>query len=226
MKKIVLTLIALTLTCTCVFAQTPGEIINKYNTTTNILSIDPTEAMKLEMSIKANGQNIEMKAIILGSKINCDMTMMGQKMKLVSDGTKGWMTIPGQGVVELPEDQIKAQAKQMNPLSSFSFSEDNYTMTMKTDDNHYIIEAIKKTDDTKNPQTIYVNKTTNLIDKILIKAKGLNTETKLSDYKEFDNIKMPTKIATYIDGKKMAEITITNIETNYPAPSFLFSKPE
>lgn len=226
MKRIVLSIIAITLTCASVLAQTPSEIINKYNETTNILSFDAAEAMKMEMVIKANGQNIQMNAIILGSKINCEMTMMGQKMKLVTNGTKGWMTIPGQGVVELPEDQVKAQAKQMNPLSSLSFSEENYDMTMKNDGDHYVIKAIKKTDATKNPHTIYINKTTNLIDKIEVKAKGLNTVTKLTDYKEFENVKMPTKIATSIDDKKIAEIIITNIETNYPAPDFLFNKPE
>ena len=154
--------------------------------------------------------------------------MMGQKMKLVTNGTKGWMTIPGQGVVELPEDQVKAQAKQMNPLAGFSFNEENYDLTMTTNDNHFIIVAIDKkdTEAKKTPQTIYINKKTNLIDQINAELQGLATITKLTEYKEFDGIKMPTNISTYVDDKKMAEIIIVNLETNYPAPDFLFNKPE
>ena len=228
MKKIVLSIIVIALSCSSVLAQTPSEILKKYYTTTNILTVDSNEAMKMEMNIKAGGQNIGMKAIILGTKINCDMTMMGQKMKLVTNGTKGWMTIPGQGVVELPEDQVKAQAKQMNPLAGFSFNEENYDLTMTTDDNHFIITAIDKKDAEakKTPQTIYINKKTNLIDQINAKLQGLATITKLTEYKDFDGIKMPSNISTYVDDKKMAEIIIVNLETNYPAPDFLFNKPE
>ena len=227
-KKTALSIITIALTCVSAFATTPtpSEVIAKYNKVTNLINIDPSEAMKMDMAINANGQNIKIQAIILGTKINCDMTVMGQKMKLVSDGTKGWMTVPGQGVVELPTEQVVAQAKQMNPLAGLNFNDENYDMTLKTDNTHYIIEAINKKGSDKNPQTIYINKVTNYIDKIHLTVEGLNTITELADYKKFDNVKMPSKITTYIDSKKMVEINITELETNYPAPLFLFNKPE
>ena len=147
-------------------------------------------------------------------------------MKIISNGVNGWMVIPGQGVVEIPSDQLAAQAQQMNPLSSMKFDEDKFDITMTSNDEHNILTVVEKTGEDRTPKMIYFNKNTHLIDQLDVDVTGLNTVTKVSDYKEFDKILLPTKMVTSVDGKVMAEIAITAFEVGYPAPDLLFVKPE
>ncbi len=226
MKKLLLSIITLTLITTAALAQTPAEILEKYNKITNVDSIDPTVATNVEATIKAQGQTIKFNAVSLGQKVNCTMFIMGQEMKVVSDGKKGWMKIPGQGIIEIPEDQLAAQTQQTNPMDALKFDEKRYTLTVKSDEKYNILTAVAKKGKDKEPKTIYFNKETGLIDQLDVKTAGLNTVTIVSDYKEFDGLLTPTKMTTSVDGKEMAEIIILNFQTNYPAPEFLFTKPE
>ena len=105
------------------YAQTVDEFVDKH--VAALGGLDKLNAVKTvvtDQSLAVRGMEIPLvTTVVVGKSLRSEMSIMGNAMITVVDGTSGWMIRPAmmQGTgepEELPADQLKQQMGQLSPF--------------------------------------------------------------------------------------------------------------
>ena len=217
------------------YAQTVDEIIDKH--VTALGGVDKLSSVKTvvtEQSLAVQGMDIPMvTTIVVGKSLRSEMSVMGNSVVTVIDGTSGWMIRPAmmQGTgepEELPAEQLKQQIGQLSPFGSLVNHKTNggtVELIGKEQIDKKDVFHLKMT--TKEGQVVeqYLDAATYLMSRVKTSANGQEGEINFSDYKETDGVKFATSME--IVGGQMGSITfITNkVTVNAPVDEAIFKKP-
>ena len=216
-------------------AQTVDEIVDKH--VTALGGMDKLNAVKTVVTNQTvstrQGDAPILTTIVVGKAMRSEITIMGNAMLRVVDGTTGWILVPtimkGSGEPEaMPADQLKQSMNQLNPFGWLVNYKDKGTKVELVGK-----EQIDKKDmyhlkiTTKEGQLVdqYIDATTYLVSKVKVSMSGQDSEILFSDYKEVNGVKFPNTVE--IIGGQMGTMTmLTNkITVNSPINEAIFKKP-
>lgn len=215
--------------CLSAMAQDADKVIAKFEQATGINNIDMKSAdasMQMDMVVEAQGAKIPMNIIMQGKdKFRIEMEAMGQKMLMVRNGDKGWMSMAG-NVQPLPKEALEQQAQQSDVLGSMKIDREKYEITYVGAEGDFEILKItpKDPNDKVGAQTVYFDKTTGLMTRALAKAQGVDMEILMSDYKEMSGVKIPTVLTTSMGGKLAAKVIVNDLKLDYPTAPWMFAE--
>ena len=217
------------------YAQTVDEIVDKH--VTALGGMDKLNAVKTVVTNQTvstrQGDAPILTTIVVGKAMRSEITIMGNAMLRVVDGTTGWILIPtmmkGSGEPEaMPADQLKQSMNQLNPFGWLVNYKDKGTkveLVGKEQIDKKDVYRLKIT--TKEGQLVdqYIDATTYLVSKVKVSMSGQDSEILFSDYKEVNGVKFPNTVE--IIGGQMGTMTmLTNkITVNSPINEAIFKKP-
>ncbi len=222
-------------------AQDDGAkaVIDRYEQVTGLDKLTPAEmtSVMMEVATEVQGMSMPMKIVFQEpGKLKVDMEMGGQKVKMVFDGSQGWISVPGQGVMPMPKEAMDQMKEQINISQNYRWNMKDYTYEMagevKEGDRTYI--GVSMTAKKPQPQIsnmiVYFDKDTGLVAYLTmdISQGGQVAPARMdfSDYKTFDKFKLPSKYRMLVNGTEMMTMEIKVIEYNYPTTDAMFAKPE
>lgn len=217
------------------YAQTVDEIVDKHVAALGGLEkINAVKTVVTNLSLAVQGMEIPVvTTVVVGKALRSEMSIMGNSMVTVVDGTSGWMIRPAmmQGTgepEELPADQLKQQMGQLSPFGTLVDRKTNGSsveLVGKEQVDKKDVYHLKVT--TKEGQVIdeYLDAATYLVTKVKTTTNGQEGEISFSDYKEVNGVKFPNTME--ITGGQMGVISfITNkITVNSPVDDAIFKKP-
>ena len=221
MKKLIITTLAILIIASMNFvqAQSLDDVLKKHFKAVgqDKLAAAKTYYMKAKLSQMGQELPMEMK-MKRPDKFRVEMEMMGQKMIQAYDGEKGWMIAPWLS----PDPQALEGAQLEDAMQQADFEGELYNYKQKGSTVDFVGKVnadgkeaykIKLTDADGNIKNYFIDAKTNLILKVKAKvsAQGqeIDVDQMFSDYKDFDGIKMATKLETKTP---MGNVSITVIE--------------
>lgn len=218
---------------------TAQSVLQRHYEAAGLDKIDLTnQSIATSMELTSMGMQMPISAIIqYPDRMAMEMSAMGQTMKVVVDGDQGWMSVPEQGVVEIPSDQIAQMWKQSDVFSNMKWDEEVYDATLldPVEENGVKYDVVKLT--VKEGQTADVGEMTLHFDHetgllayttMTVKSMGMEIPTKsvMSEYTTVEGITYPALIEVEAMGAGASTIKITKFELNYPTTDQMFAKPE
>lgn len=235
MKKLLLSAALILFGVIATFAQDAETAMKRYLEVTNINALSGTQqSMMFDMTTKVvqGGADMSIETKIIqanpGNKMRVEMEMMGQKILIVLNDKQGWMQTAGH-VQPLPEAQLAQLSGQNDILSNLKWDKEKYTF-------EYIgikdgIESIKITPKETKPGVnnqiiVDFDHKTGLIKSLNTKIQDTDAKTVLSDYKLFGEVRIPSVMTTFVEGKEVTKVIINSFELNYPTAEYMFVEPK
>lgn len=224
-----------------VSAQDDGAkaVIDRYERVTGLDKLTPAEMSSLMMEVVTDmqGMQIPMKMILKEpGKLNVDMEMAGQKMKMVVDGEQGWISVPGQGVMPMPAEPLAQLKEQTNISQNYRWNQKDYTYQMagEVEEGGHTYVGVRMTPKKPQPQIshmiVYFDKATGLAAYFTIDVNqgGQSVPARMDfmDYKTFGKLKLPSRYKMLVSGNEMMNMEIKVLEYDYPTTDAMFAKPE
>lgn len=235
MRKLTLILAIVIIAISGVVAQTPTQIIARYDQVTGLGDIGNTKYNNLmfDVTVESQGMKIPMKIISsTNDRMRIEMQQMGMQMLVIINGNKGWISAAGQ-VQPLPAEALKQQTSQGNVFSSMRWSHDKFDMEYLGEQKvgEQTIDNIKMTDKDPNAKlkevTVGFDKATGFAVSCIGKADGVDVEITFADYKPMANVFMiPTIINNKMGGKNIAKMVIENLTTDCQVNDEMFAEPK
>lgn len=229
MKKLLLFITLIAVSINFSQAQEVKDIIAKFNDVSKISTFDKEKFknFSIQVDVQTQGQKMDMSVIKVGQeKMRFEISVMGQLIVMVLNGNDSFMIIPGQGIKDIPAGQVKEQTKQMDVIGNFVFDTKEHGYTLKSQEGDcYVVEQFKTKIPKKIIATIYFNKTTGLIDKIVSREKGFDVVTTLSQYKDFGGVQLPSVMSAKTNGEDVT-MDIKGIDFDFPVLPYMFARPE
>lgn len=234
MKKTIVTLAAVIVAIISVSAQDATAIVKRYLKETNLESLtaskDMSFMMEMTMTVDNQGQSMVMPVKMISKapdKMNMSMQMAGQDVQIVVNGTQGWMKMGGM-VQALPAEQLKQFTEQTNVLDNFKFDLNKFNTEFIGEKDG--IQTVKLTDKTGTAkikeQTLNFDAKTGLLASIETSTQGMDINTKLKDYKKFEEALIPTNMEVFVAGKAVSTVVINKFELDFPTQEFMFVEPK
>ncbi len=221
MKKLVITTLAILVIASMNFvqAQSLDDVLKKHFKAVgqDKLVAAKTYYMKAKLSQMGMDLPMEMK-MKRPNKFRVEMEMQGQKMIQAFDGEKGWMIAPwiSPDPQVLEGDQLKQAMEQADfegELYNYKQKGSSVDFVGKVNADGKEAYKIKLTSKDGSVKNYFIDAKTNLIFKVKAKVSAggqeIEVDQLLSDYKDFDGIKMPTKMESKTP---MGNVSITVIE--------------
>ncbi len=221
MKKLVITTLAILVIASMNFvqAQSLDDVLKKHFKAVgqDKLVAAKTYYMKAKLSQMGMDLPMEMK-MKRPNKFRVEMEMQGQKMIQAFDGEKGWMIAPwiSPDPQVLEGDQLKQAMEQADfegELYNYKQKGSSVDFVGKVNADGKEAYKIKLTSKDGSVKNYFIDAKTNLIFKVKAKISAggqeIEVDQLLSDYKDFDGIKMPTKMESKTP---MGNVSITVIE--------------
>lgn len=206
MKKLIITTLAILIIASMNFvqAQSLDNVLKKHFKAVGQDKLVAAKTYYLKAKLSQMGMELPMEITMKRpDKFRVEMEMQGQKMIQAFDGEKGWMIAPwiSSDPQVLEGDQLKQVMEQADFEGElYNYKEKGHTVDFVGKVNADEKEAykIKLTTKDGNIKNYFIDAGTNLIFKVKAKisAGGQEVEVvqKLNDYKDFDGIKMATKM--------------------------------
>ncbi len=213
------------------YSQTGEEILKKSLKAMGSENTANAKSTYMELEISIMGQNIPMKIWKQEPKFRIESSQMGQNMIFVFDGTNGWMSMAGQ-VMEMPVDKIdQMKSQSSNPTDEFSKFIDNDSIKIekvgKSKVEGVIAYNLKITAPNNIVSNMYINSDTFLPVKITSNNSEAGGEVVVlfKNYKEFDGVKMPSKMLIKAQGMEITR-NVLDYKLNPKIDDSRFDKPE
>ncbi|MFW6370446.1 MAG: LolA family protein [Bacteroidota bacterium] len=215
-------------------AQNLQEVLDKHFRAVGQENLLKKETYTVEAAIEQMGTEFPMTMKLKRpNKFRMEMEMQGQKMVQAYDGENGWMIAPWMS--SEPQDlsgpelaQAMEQANFDGELYNYSSKGTEASLIGKVNLDGKPMYNIKLTDKNGAVKNYFIDTEDHLIRKVKarINAQGqeVEVEQNLSGYKEFDGVKMPSKIESK-NPMGTAVIHFKEIEFNVPMDDSLFKKP-
>ncbi len=227
--------------------QSALDIVNAYNAATGYdqATIDRTKGVEMAMTMDVMGMKMPMALFVRipesKPQIRVEMDMMGAQMLMVVNGDNGWVSIPGQGVSEIPGEEMKQMTGQFSQFDISSMSNTDvfdFELADTKTVNGVVLQGVKITGKAGSPleQAFqkaeyigYYNPNTHLMDMMTMHSRetGETISMELKNYKTFGKgtVKLPSlMIVDTPQGEAIAAITKYNYNQDFP--DSLFAKPE
>lgn len=231
MKKLLFVSLLL-LTVASLGAQTLEEIVKRNYEASSMEAYKNASTVKITAKALQGGMEIPMVISIKNpDKVRVEMSFQGMSIIQSFDGTTGYMVNPMMGsndVIEMPP------ADAANLMNQASFSTD---LAQYLKDNKLELAGessisgkpawiIKVTMPGGDIMTVYLDKSTFLQIKseMNVSQMGMEmaVETYLSDYTDFNGLKLPKTTTTYANGMEMAMMMIDKVELNISMDDKIF----
>lgn len=233
--------LCLGLTVSQVSAQDDGAmaVIDRYEQVTGLDKLTPAEmtSVMMEVATEVQGMRIPMKMILKEpGKLNVDMEMAGQKMKMIVDGDQGWISVPGQGVMPMPAEPLAQLKEQTNVSQNYRWNKTDYSYKLagEIEEGGHTYVGVQMIPNKPQPQVsnmiVYFDKATGLAAYVTMDvnqgAQSAAARMNFSDYKTYGKLKLPSKYKMLVGGNEMMNMEIKVLEYNYPTTEAMFAKPE
>lgn len=153
-------------------------------------------------------------------KMRYEMNMMGQKVLMVSDGTKGWMSQGGR-VIDMPMSQIEQQQRMGGGDFVAQMKQQGYTFSYEgKEGSNYKLKASKTGE---KASYMYFDESTHLLSKV--EPEGGEGTILVSDYRKVAGGFMFPHLMTMDTEQGEAKISYSNVSLNTDIPDSEFSKP-
>lgn len=236
MKKSIFTLIVFFVisSLSITQAQSLKEVLDKHFKAIGQDKLAKVETYEVKAKVNQSGMEIPMvMKMKKPNKFRMEMDMMGQKMIQVYDGEKGWVVAPWissepQELTGAELDQAMAQADIDGELYNYEAKGHQVELIGKEIVDGIEMYNLKLTDKNGGVKNYYIDADTYFIRQVKAKAASMgqeiNVTQKLQDYKDFDGIKIATKIVSSTPMGD-AEISMEEINLDTAIDDSIFEKP-
>ena len=231
MKKI-LTVVAGLMIVALLQAQTLEEIVKNYSAANKLDKVAQLSTIRISAKMSMMGMDMPMELWMKNpDKIKSQVSMNGQDVISVFDGTKGYTVNPMSGSaepIEMTPDQIK-QTQNSNMFKNQianEFKEGKLTLLGEENVNDKPNFKLKADLGNGNSSLVYIDKSTYLISKTVadVNANGMSmtVETYPTDYKDFDGLIIPMKTTSSAQGMDFS-VVFDKVEVNVPMEDSIFA---
>lgn len=206
-----------------ILGQDLARIVDSYEKAIGADKLVKFTSVKVTGSTMQMGVDMPITMLQKGEdKIKFVMTYSGMEVVQLVNGESGWMINPMMGSsepVELPVEQVN-QLKNGGMLKSvLRESMNDGTLKALGEETFAGKPCYKLVTSIDGIDTFFfIDKATGLIagQKLTINQMGtdMDVEMRMSDYKDFQGVKMPVKVETFMSGQSMGVLTYTTIEFN------------
>lgn len=227
---------------TTAYAQvTEAEtIINRYNTATGLDKLSKSESIKrsmMEFDIESAGQKMGMTAIMdKPNNYRIIMSIAGQSMVMVIKDGKGWIKQGDTQTQPMPKQATDQFVKQADMSNNFMWTSADYVfepLGEKSVDGRKVA-GVKLTSKIKiegQPVTsdLWFDTESGLaqfmVSRIEQGGNTIEAVTNMKDYKQFGQLKAPSKYEIDVAGNKTI-VRVKKMEFGYPIEPWMFAEPE
>jgi len=167
------------------------------------------------------------------AKLRLEADFAGSKIIQTYNGTTGWTYAPLMGITqpqELGNNDIRVMLNQVemdSPLWDYKAKGKTVELLGSSDDGKaYMIKVVLRNG---NETTLYIDKGTSLISKLVITQvnNGMESkmETEMTDYREVDGIPIPFSMVSKMGGITVNTVKVESVEFNNKLDPALFEKP-
>ncbi len=233
MKKIVIILVALIVQVSFVNAQDLDSILKKHYEATGTAKLAKVKTMYSEIEMSMMGMQMTGKTYLKRpGKIKTEVEMMGNTMKMGSDGKDFWALNPMTGEpMDMPEDQRTQLLQQIDFEGAlWNYKAKGNTVKYlgtaeKEGKGYYKLDVtVKSMKDVK--MVMYIDKETYLLTYQDAKVQGMAVTNKFLNYSEIDGIKFPTQFTTSSNGVEQMTVKIKNTAFNKEMADSMFVRPK
>lgn len=236
MKKSIITLVIFFLVSSVgiVNAQNLKEVLDKHFKAVGQDKLTKVETYSIKAKVTQMGTEIPLDMKMKKTnKFRMEMDIMGQKMVQVFDGEKGWVLSPmiGNEPQELSGaelDQAMAQADIEGELYNYEKKGHQVEFVGKENIDGTDMYNLKVTSKNGIVRNYYIDADTYLLSQVKGSASSMgqqiNATQKMLDYKDFDGIKIATKIISETPMGD-AEIVMEEVNLDTKIDDSLFEKP-
>lgn len=238
-RKVCMSMLALTVLAPCLLAQTVDEIIAKNlqarggaDKLKSVKSIKSTATMSMGPGIEAPGVLIQKRPMLA----RLEFTVQGLTAVQAYDGKNGWQIMPFMGKKD-PELMAADEAKEIEenadldgPLVDYKSKGHQVELQGKEKIEGTDAYKLKVTLKNGDVQTIYIDSDSFLdikeVTKRTVRGTEQEIESAIGDYKAVDGIMFPFAVESGVKGTDQKEkLTITKVELNVPADDSIFKMP-
>ncbi|RYY52709.1 MAG: hypothetical protein EOO09_20525, partial [Chitinophagaceae bacterium] len=235
MKKF-LSVLAFTISCFTVTAQTAEQIVDKaYTAAGGAANAEKIKTLKLTGSISVQGMEFPMtQHLIRGRGVRTEIPVMGSMVQMSYLDGKGWKQNPFEGAPEptaMTEAELKEQQDQTSPVSPL------FDGVKKGDKLELLGEEtagaeklwkIRSTSSTGVSSTWFINSSYDIV-KVISKREAAgqvqDIETAFSDYRQAEGVRLPYKLVNSAAGQVFLEINVDKYDFNIPVDEKIFAMP-
>lgn len=221
-----------------------AAVVKRYEQVTGIDQLTQDEANHVMMEVVANmqGMSMPMKIIKAPGKMNIDMAVQGQPVKMIIDGDQGWMSVPGEGSVPMPEATLRQLKEQTNVSQNYLWNARDYTYAMagEVQNGSKTYVGIRMTPRKPQPGlenlVVYFDKASGLVcyltSEVSVAVQNgsepqrMSVRMDLGNFKTFGKVKLPSEYRVQINNIETMTMRIKTLEYNYPTTDEMFAKPE
>lgn len=215
-------------------AQTLKEILEKHFKAVGQQKLVAAQTYFMKAKINQMGMEFPMEMRMeRPNKFRVETEMQGQKMIQAYDGEKGWMIVPwiSPDPQELAGDQLKQAMEQTDfegELYNYKDKGHSADFIGKVNVDGKEAYKIKLTTKDGSVKNYFIDAGTNLIIKVKAKVKAMGKEIEveqiMSNYKDFDGIKMATKMES-VTGMGTMSIIIEEFKVDQKFDDTIFTRP-
>lgn len=215
-------------------AQSLNEVLEKHFKAVGQDKIVSAESYFMKAKISQMGMEMPLEIKMKQpKKFRVEMEMQGQKMVQAYDGENGWMIAPWMSPdpQDLGGDQLKQAMEQADFEGElYKYDEKGHVVDLIGKVNADGVEAyrIKLTTKDGSIKNYFIDAKTYFIVKVKAKVKAMGQEVeveqKLSDYKDYDGIKMAMKMESTTPMGNMS-ISIEEFAVNQKFDDAIFARP-
>ncbi len=168
------------------------------------------------------------------SYVHMNLDIQGKSLVRAFDGTTAWTINPFQGddAQKLSEDETKDMADSADvdgPLIDYKVKGHTVELVGKEDVNGSPAYKLKINKKSGKTDYTYIDTTTYLPVKSVIKASVQGTQTEVesypTNYKSLNGLMIPYSIEQKMNGQTMMQMTVDKVEQNTPVEDSLFKMP-
>lgn len=214
-------------------------VIERYERVTGLdrlSTVDMTSVM-MEVVAERQGVSVPMKMVLKEpDKIRVEMEIDGREMRMAIDGKSGWISVPGQGTMPMPDEVLEQLAEQTRIGRNYRWNKRDfaYRMVGKVMEAGRTCVGVRMIPHKPQPQigerVVYFDEATGLAAYMTMQVDA-NGQAKsfrmdFSDYKTFGELKLPSVYRATTDGGQDMVMKVKTLEYDYPVADALFSEPE
>jgi outer membrane lipoprotein-sorting protein len=234
MRRITVFLAIAVIAISSVSAQDLSKILNDHYKASAQDKMSKITSATIKGNISAMGMEMGLTLYqARPGKLRLEADLAGSKVIQTYNGTTGWTYAPAMGILQpqqLGAEELKSIVKQADmdsPLWDYKAKGNKVELLGSSDDGSAY--KIKVTAAEGDQMTIFINKETSLISKMVSTqfANGMDMEieTEVKDYKNVKGIPVAHYLATKMGGQVVSTITFESVEYDQNLDASLFEKP-
>jgi outer membrane lipoprotein-sorting protein len=234
MRRITVFLAIAVIAISSVSAQDLSKILNDHYKASAQDKMSKITSATIKGNISAMGMEMGLTLYqARPGKLRVEADLAGSKVIQTYNGTTGWTYAPAMGILQpqqLGAEELKSIVKQADmdsPLWDYKAKGNKVELLGSSDDGSAY--KIKVTAAEGDQMTIFINKETSLISKMVSTqfANGMDMEieTEVKDYKNVKGIPVAHYLATKMGGQVVSTITFESVEYDQNLDASLFEKP-